>query len=106
MPSALTPEERTRLDRVIEATLVDLELEYEHPRNGAFFVKLKCFCFEEQTLQPGETMDFPVVFYVDPDLAKEHTLDGLTGITLSYTYFASKNGQPVASVAGATPPKL
>jgi cytochrome c oxidase assembly protein subunit 11 len=73
---------------------------------GAFFVKLKCFCFEEQTLQPGETMDFPVVFYLDPDLAKEHTLDGLTGITLSYTYFASKNGQPVASVAGATPPKL
>jgi cytochrome c oxidase assembly protein subunit 11 len=51
-------------------------------------------------------MDFPVVFYLDPDLAKEHTLDGLTGITLSYTYFASKNGQPVASVAGATPPKL
>jgi hypothetical protein len=40
VPSALTDEERTRLDGVIEATLVDLELEYEHPRNGAFFVKL------------------------------------------------------------------
>jgi Putative bacterial sensory transduction regulator len=40
VPSALTPEERTRLDRVIEQTLVDLELEYEHPRDGAFFVKL------------------------------------------------------------------
>lgn len=67
---------------------------------GAFFVKLKCFCFEEQTLKPGESLDFPVVFYVDPALAEERTLDGLSAITLSYTYFASKNGQPVAA---ATP---
>jgi hypothetical protein len=40
VPSALPPEERTRLDRVIEQTLVDLELEYEHPADGAFLVKL------------------------------------------------------------------
>ncbi len=40
MPSALSTEERTRLDRVIEQTLVDLELTYEHPRDGAFFVSL------------------------------------------------------------------
>ncbi len=40
MPSPLTPQERTRLDRVIETTLVDLELEYEHPADGSFFVKL------------------------------------------------------------------
>ena len=40
MPSVLTAEERTRLDRVIESTLVDLELDYEHPADGSFFVKL------------------------------------------------------------------
>ncbi len=65
---------------------------------GAFFVKMKCFCFDDQKLAPGETMDFPVVFYVDPALAKDRTLDGLSSITLSYTYFASRNGKPVAAV--------
>ena len=64
---------------------------------GAFFVKMKCFCFDEQSLGPGESMDFPVVFYVDPALAQDATLDDLSSITLSYTYFASRNGQPVAS---------
>jgi len=66
---------------------------------GAFFVKIQCFCFNEQTLQPGETMDFPVVFYVDSALAKDRTLEDLSSITLSYTYFTSKNGQPVAANA-------
>lgn len=67
---------------------------------GAFFVKMKCFCFDEQTLEAGETMDFPVVFYVDPDLAKDRTLESLSSITLSYTYFASRNGSPIASREG------
>jgi cytochrome c oxidase assembly protein subunit 11 len=71
---------------------------------GAFFVKLQCFCYNEQTLAPGETMDVPVVFYVDPALAGDKTLTELDAITLSYTYFASKNGQPVAANA-ATPLK-
>ncbi len=71
---------------------------------GAFFVKMKCFCFDEQQLAPGEAMDFPVVFYVDPEIAKDRSLDDLSSITLSYTYFTSRNGQPVASVD--TAPKL
>ena len=70
---------------------------------GAFFVKMKCFCFDEQELAPGQTMDFPVVFYVDPALAKDRSLDGLSSITLSYTYFASRNGEPTAAVDGARP---
>lgn len=70
---------------------------------GAFFVKMKCFCFDEQTIGPGESIDFPVVFYVDPALVKERSLDGLSSITLSYTYFASRNGQPVASADGGRP---
>ena len=69
---------------------------------GSVFVKLKCFCFDEQTLKAGETMEFPVAFYVDTSLAQDRTLDGLSTITLSYTYFASRAGQPVAS-AGERP---
>ena len=64
---------------------------------GAFFVKMKCFCFEEQTLGAGETMSFPVVFYIDPAIAQDRTLDALSNVTLSYTYFASKDGQPTAA---------
>lgn len=69
-----------------------------------YFVKLKCFCYEEQALGPGESMDFPVVFYIDPKIAEERNLDGLGSATLSYTYFPSRGGQPVAAVSGK--PKL
>lgn len=66
---------------------------------GQFFVKVQCFCFEEQTLQPGETVHAPVVFYVDPDLLKQEETKDLSSITLSYTVFRSKNGSPVAAAA-------
>ncbi|KQT90384.1 cytochrome c oxidase assembly protein [Methylobacterium sp. Leaf466] len=66
---------------------------------GGYFFKIQCFCFNEQTLQPGETMDFPVVFYIDPAVRKDSNTDHLTEMTLSYTYFASKNGQPTAALA-------
>ncbi|WP_375407877.1 cytochrome c oxidase assembly protein [uncultured Methylobacterium sp.] len=66
---------------------------------GGFFFKVQCFCFNEQTLQPGETMDFPVVFYVDPAVRNDSNTAALTEMTLSYTYFASKNGQPTAALA-------
>jgi cytochrome c oxidase assembly protein subunit 11 len=66
---------------------------------GSFFVKVQCFCFNEQTLQPGETMDFPVVFYIDPEVRKDSNTAHLSEMTLSYTYFASKNGQPTAALA-------
>ena len=68
---------------------------------------MQCFCFNEQTLQPGEEMDVPVVFYIEPALASEPNLQHLRSITLSYTYFASKNGLPVATTsAGAAQPNL
>lgn len=70
-------------------------------QSGAYFVKIQCFCFNEQVLQAGETMDFPVVFYIDPALAAEPNLKDLNSITLSYTYFASKTGQPVATTSAA-----
>ncbi|MGX5735548.1 cytochrome c oxidase assembly protein [Bosea thiooxidans] len=63
---------------------------------AAYFVKIQCFCFTEHTLKPGESFEAPVVFYIDPEIAQNRELDGVHAITLSYTYFASKSGQPVA----------
>lgn len=54
---------------------------------GAYFVKLECFCFTEQTLQPGESMDMPVIYFVAPEIAEENNLDDVKNITLSYTFF-------------------
>jgi cytochrome c oxidase assembly protein subunit 11 len=74
---------------------------------GAFFVKLQCFCYTEQTLKAGEEVESAVAFYIDPALAQDPNLRGLSGITLSYTYFPSRNGEPVAtSSAAARGPKL
>jgi cytochrome c oxidase assembly protein subunit 11 len=66
---------------------------------GGYFVKLECFCFTEQTLQPGETRDSAVVFYVEPGLTQDPNVRHLESITLSYTYFPAKGGQPVAAAA-------
>lgn len=65
-------------------------------KGAAYFVKIQCFCFTEHTLKPGESFEAPVVFYIDPEIAGNRELDGVHAITLSYTYFASKSGQPVA----------
>lgn len=68
---------------------------------GGYFVKVECFCFKEQTLQPGETMDFPVVFYIEPGVRTDSNTAHLSEMTLSYTYFASKNGQPATAPVAA-----
>ena len=68
---------------------------------GPYFVKVQCFCFDEHTLQPGESAEFPLVFYVDPALRKDPDIGTLAEMTLSYTYFPSRNGAPVAEAAKA-----
>jgi len=59
---------------------------------GPYFNKIQCFCFEEQRLNPGEEVDMPVFFYIDPDYLEDPFLKDCNEITLSYTFFKSKPG--------------
>lgn len=61
---------------------------------GAYFQKLNCFCFTDQTMAPGEKREMPVVFYVDPALAADSENDGLGTITLSYTFYPVREPAP------------
>ena len=70
--------------------------------SGAWFDKVSCFCFSEQRLGPNETAELPVVFFLDPRLERDHTMDGVNAITLSYTLFAA--GDEARPVALAPPP--
>jgi len=67
---------------------------------GAYFQKINCFCFTEQTMGPGEKREMPVVFYVDPQLAKDSENDGLNTITLSYTFYPVRDPAPKPVAAG------
>ena len=67
---------------------------------GIHFQKINCFCFTEQRLKPGEKRDMPVVFYVDPTLAQDAETQSVSAITLSYTFYAVRQPEPVAN-AGA-----
>lgn len=57
---------------------------------GGYFNKVECFCFEEQTINPGETVTFPVSFFIDPDIVNDRNLNDVNTITLSYTFFEVK----------------
>ena len=74
---------------------------------GSYFDKLQCFCFSDLKLKAGESLDVPVVFYVDPAITKERDLENMSEITLSYTFFPAKAAKsPVAELTGQTKPQL
>lgn len=57
---------------------------------GGYFVKIACFCFELQVLQPGETVMMPVTYYVDPDIMNDIEAKYVRTVTLSYTFHRSE----------------
>ena len=58
---------------------------------GIYFNKLDCFCYEENTILPGETISLPVTFFISPDLYKDPNTEEIKSITLSYTFFDTDN---------------
>ena len=113
LPWAFAPEERSVKVKVGENRLV-----YFHAENrgktaivghaaynvapevaARYFSKVQCFCFTEQRLEAGESVDMPVSFFVAPELLQDHRNDNLTEITLSYTFYPAANQKQQAKAA-------
>ncbi|MGI9463969.1 MAG: cytochrome c oxidase assembly protein [Aestuariivirgaceae bacterium] len=72
------------------------------PSAGIDFSKVECFCFTEQTLKPWETVDMPVMFFIDPDIEHDEDLNALKTITLSYTFYPAEQSVKTTSVTGSS----
>ncbi|MEO5614468.1 MAG: cytochrome c oxidase assembly protein, partial [Cypionkella sp.] len=80
-------------------------------QSGGYFTKIECFCFTEQILQPGERVQMPVSFYVDPSIVKDPEASLIKEITLSYTFHVADIPEKQAANTAApalaeTPVKL
>ncbi len=72
-------------------------------RVAMHFDKIDCFCFNEQVLRPGETVQMPVTFFVDPEMVKDDNAKDTKVITLSYTFFQSDDQSAAEKVTAADP---
>ena len=111
MPWLFTAEEKSQVARIGETKMAYFKVVNTSDRAitghatynvvpesaGAHFRKLECFCFREQTLKPGETMEFPVVYFIDPEFATDPETKGKTEVTLSYTFFEVDGGKSAAN---------
>ncbi len=68
---------------------------------GAYFTKIDCFCFTQQVLQPGETAQMPVTFYVDPEILNDREAGDIHTITLSYTFYETDLPETEATLSPA-----
>jgi cytochrome c oxidase assembly protein subunit 11 len=113
LPWKFVPEQNTVTVRIGEVTTVHYKVINEAARSitaqasynvsppqvGAYFSKINCFCFTQQTMKPGETREMAVVFYVDPKITQDRDQDVLNTITLSYTFYpVTEPERPVAEV--------
>jgi cytochrome c oxidase assembly protein subunit 11 len=69
---------------------------------GAFFYKIECFCFKEQRLEPGESAEMPVSFFVDPAIVNDKNAGRVSQITLSYTFFPVDEPKPGKAATAET----
>lgn len=116
LPWAFAPEQRSVDVKVGENRLVYFHAENRAstaivghaaynvaPENAArYFSKIQCFCFSEQRLEAGESVDMPVSFFVAPELLKDHRNDNLKEITLSYTFYPAVNRNRAASAVATS----
>lgn len=108
LPWRFQPEQREVEVRIGEPTLIFYSAENLSARvtrgtasfnvtplkAGAYFDKIDCFCFTEQTLQPGEQVEMGVSFYIDPRMMDDASMDSVETITLSYTFFRDLDDMP------------
>lgn len=101
LPWAFKPEQVSQTVKVGETALAFFEAENDGakpvsgratfnvtPEKAAiYFKKIHCFCFDQQTLKPGEKVSMPVTYFVDPKIADDPALDDVDTVTLSYTFF-------------------